>query len=140
MLPLHHSDIDEQMQDWIEAFDWTVYFDYRNVEVYKMVVRGNGVIQGAIALEIKEDHVWIHLIESIPKKRKELDCIGEHLIAFACKRSMELGFEGAVAFQSKTNKKLMSYYMRVIKAQHLGGGLMIIDESAAERLVMLYLS
>ncbi len=56
------------------------------------------LLQGAIALERREDLVWVHLIESVPFKRKEFDLIGEHLIAFVCKRSMELGFEGAVAF------------------------------------------
>lgn len=138
-LPLHPHDMN-QLQDWNEAFDWSIYFGKARVEVYKMVLRGNDVIQGVIALERKEDHIWVHLIESIPEQRKEFKRIGLHLLALACKRSIELGFEGAVALQSKTSPKLMQYYSRVIGATHIGGGLFIIDETVAERLIMLYLS
>ncbi|WP_150274168.1 hypothetical protein [Paenibacillus tepidiphilus] len=139
-LALQPIDIKKQMQDWELGFDWSIYFGQSGIEVYKMVIRGNDVIQGVIALERREDHVWVHLIESIPVERKELDLIGEHLIALACKRSMELGFEGAVALQSKRKERLMLYYMNVIGASHFGGGLMVIDEPVAQHLVMLYLS
>ncbi|QQZ64575.1 hypothetical protein JI735_34675 (plasmid) [Paenibacillus sonchi] len=139
-LALQPYDIEDQMHDWEKGFDWSVYFGQRGIEVYKMVVRGNDVIQGAIALECKEDHVWVHLIESVPSERKEFDLIGEHLMSFACKRSMELDFEGAVAFQSKKKQRLMQYYVDVIGASHISGGLMVIDEPVAEHLVMLYLS
>lgn len=139
-LPLEPYDIEDQMYDWQENFDWSVYFGQRGTEVYKMVIRGNDVMQGAIALERKEDHIWVHLIESVPNERKEFDLIGEHLLAFACKRSMELGFEGAIAFKSKKKQRLMLYYVNVIGASHFGGGLMVVPEPVAERLVMLYLS
>ncbi|THF75724.1 hypothetical protein [Cohnella fermenti] len=139
-LALQPYDIEEQMSDWEEAFDWSVYFGRNGIEVYKMVIRGNGVVQGAIALEIKQDHIWIHLIESVPSERKEFDLIGEHLMAYACKRSKELGFDGVVAFHSKKKQRLMQYYTNVIGASHVGGGLMVIDERAAERLAMLYLT
>lgn len=129
-----------QMQDWNEAFDWPIYFGQRSVEVYKMVIRGNYVIQGAIALERREDHVWVQLIESIPKQRKEFSWIGLNLLAFACKRSSEFGFEGAVALQSKINPKLMQYYTGVVGASHFGGGLIVINEAVAKRLIMVYLS
>ncbi|MEF3309354.1 hypothetical protein PV433_10620 [Paenibacillus sp. GYB004] len=139
-LALQPYDIELHMSDWNDAFNWRFYFSQRGVEVYKMVVTGDDVIQGAIALERKEDHVWVHLIEGIPNKRKEFDLIGEHLMAFACKRSMDLGHEGAVAFQSKIKQRLMLFYSNAVGASHFGGGLMIISEAVAERLVMLYLS
>ncbi len=50
-LSLQPYDIKDQMHDWNEAFDWTVYFGHRGVEVYKMVICGNDVILGVIALE-----------------------------------------------------------------------------------------
>lgn len=105
-----------------------------------MVIRGNAVIQGAIALERREDHVWVQLIESIPKQRKEFSWIGLHLLAFACKRSCELGFEGAVALQSKMRPTLIQYYTNVVGASHFGGGLIVINEAVAKQLTMLYLS
>ncbi len=86
------------------------------------------------------DHVWVHLIESLPYERKEFDLIGEDLLAFACKRSMDLGLDGAVAFQSKTRSRLMNYYINTVGAAHFGGGLMVIEEPVPKRLVMLYLS
>jgi hypothetical protein len=87
----------------------------------------------------KEDHVYIHLIESAPRNLfdKVFDFVGEHLTAFACKRSMDAGYDGFVALHSKT--RLTSYYQKNMLAQHIGGGNMIITESSAERLVMLYL-
>lgn len=130
------------MPGWDKTFDWTVYFEQLGFEVYKMIVAGNDVIQGALALERKEDHVYVHLIESAPHNRhdKVFDYIGEHLIAFACNRSMDLGFDGCIAFQSKTKQRLMWHYINDLGARHLGGGYMIISESVAERLIMLYLS
>ncbi|MBD3921550.1 hypothetical protein H8B09_22470 [Paenibacillus sp. PR3] len=112
--------------------------------MFKMVIRGDDEIQGCIALEIKEDHIFVHLIESAPHnfKGKMFDLIGEHLLGFACKISEELGYEGAVAFQSKTGPKslpLMRYYVgHRIRADHLGHGYMIIDGSSAKRLIMIY--
>ncbi|WP_026021464.1 hypothetical protein [Paenibacillus senegalensis] len=136
-LALHPYDIKNQMRDWV--FNWSVYFNHPEVEVYKMVINGNNVIQGAIALEGRKDHVYIHLIESLPNNRKELDLIGEHLIAFACKRSIELGHEGFVMLQSKTKEGLISFYVNHIGAQHIGRGHMIISDAVANRLIMLYL-
>lgn len=129
-----------QMQDWNEAFDWSIYFGDQSIDVYKMVIRGHNVIQGAVALERREDHVFVHLVESLPNARKELDFIGEHLIAFACKRSVEMGRDGFVMLHSKTNAGLISYYVNNIGARHLGGGHMIISDDVAKRLIMLYLS
>lgn len=139
-LALQPYDIEVQMQDWNKAFDWSIYFDHQAIEMYKMVIRGNAVIQGAIALERREDHVWVHLIESIPRQRKEFSWIGLHLLAFACKRSRELGFEGAVALQSKNSQALLQYYTKVVGASHFGGGLIVIDETVAKQLIMVYLS
>jgi hypothetical protein len=141
-LSLQPYDVEQQMHNWDKAFDWTVYFGQPGVEVYKMVVAGNDEIQGAIALERKVDHVYIHLIESAPHNRfgNTFDFVGEHLVSFACKRSMDLGHNGFAAFRSKTRPSLLAYYIRDMHAQHIGGGNMIISESVAEELIMLYLS
>ncbi|QHW35701.1 hypothetical protein GZH47_32940 (plasmid) [Paenibacillus rhizovicinus] len=147
--PLTSRDVQRMVKDggpnsWEPAFDWSLYFRYNRTEVYKMVIKGNDYIQGCIAFEIKEDHVYVHLIESAPHnfKGKEFEMIGEHMLAFACKRSEQLGFEGAVALQSKTGPRfvpLMRYYMGPkIRAEHLGNGYMIIDGPSADRLIMLY--
>ncbi|MFS0841313.1 hypothetical protein [Paenibacillus sp. 1P03SA] len=139
-LQLHPYDVLENMKEWDNAFNWTVYFGLTGFEVYKMVIKGNDDIQGAIALERKEDHVFVHLIESAPRNRfdKVFERVGLNLVAFACKRSKELGHEGFVLFQSKT--KLIQYYEKNMFAQHIGGGNMIISDVAANRLIELYLT
>ncbi|MEK3760984.1 hypothetical protein [Paenibacillus sp. FSL R7-0337] len=137
-LALQPYDIQHQMHDWEKGFDWSIYFNQRGIEIYKMVVSGNTVIQGVISFEEKEDHVWVHLIESIPSQRKEFSRVGLHLLAFACKRSTELGFGGAVALQSKIKPRLIHYYTSIVGASHFGGGLIVIDETVAKRLIMLY--
>ncbi|HUC93865.1 MAG TPA: hypothetical protein VMS09_17930 [Paenibacillus sp.] len=137
---LDHSDVASQMSDWDESFDWTVYFGHRGIEVYKMCVVGNPDIQGALALEYKEDHVWVHLIESAPHNRfgKVFDYVGENLMAYACLRSMELGCDGFIAFNAKT--RLIRYYLLNMRAKRLGNGeRMYIDGVAAEHLVQVYL-
>ncbi|GGH79753.1 hypothetical protein [Saccharibacillus endophyticus] len=82
-------EIRQEMNSWEENFDWTSYFkadDHSNIQVYKMTIQNQTRIEGAIALEIREDHIYIHLIESAPHNRKGkiFDLVGEHLIAFAC--------------------------------------------------------
>lgn len=141
-LLLQPYDVEDHMQDWDAAFDWSIYFGQPGFEVYKMVVTGNDVIQGVIAIERKSDHVYIHLIESAPHNRydTQFKYVGLHLVAFACKRSVDLGHDGFVALRSKTHPRLMQYYMNLVGATHISGGNMVIDESVAKRLIMLYLS
>lgn len=138
-LALQPYDVDLHMSNWLDDFDWTVYFGQPEVEVYKMVITGNDVIQGAVALEPREDHIHVHLIESAPHNRMnhEFKYIGIHLIAFACHRSRELGHEGFVTVQAKTN--LVEYYRRA-GARHMGGGRMIIDDIVARHLIAVYLN
>lgn len=138
-LPLQPVDVKRGMKSWDQAFNWGIYFGYRNVELYKLVIRGNDNIQGVIALERKADHVYIHLIESAPHNRfdKIFDFVGETLVAFACQRSLDLGYEGFVALDAKTH--LIAYYARNMLATHIGGGRMIINEANARKLIMLYL-
>lgn len=137
--PLQPVDIKQGMRGWEKSFNWSIYFGYRNVELYKLVIQGNDEIQGAIALERKADHVYVHLIEGAPHNRfhKVFDFVGETLVAFACQRSYDFGFEGFVALDAKTH--LIAYYARNMLAMHIGGGRMIINEANARKLIMLYL-
>lgn len=46
-------------------FDWKFEFKQPERDVYKMtIVNNQSVIQGLTSLEIKSDHVYMHLIES----------------------------------------------------------------------------
>jgi hypothetical protein len=48
-------------------FDWKFELKQPEKDVYKLtIVNNQSVIQGLISLEIKSDHVYMHLVESAP--------------------------------------------------------------------------
>ena len=59
-----------------------------------------------------------------------------NLVAFACKRSFQMGHEGNVAFLSKT--QLVEHYEKSLGAFHFGGRIMIIETRAAIKLINKY--
>ena len=51
-------------------FDWKLEFKEPKREIYKLTIVGNpAIIQGMISLEVKSDHVYLHLIENSPFNR-----------------------------------------------------------------------
>ena len=48
-------------------FNWQSEFVLKEREIYKLTIVNNPkVIQGLISLEVKEDHVFMHLLENAP--------------------------------------------------------------------------
>ncbi len=97
------------------------------------------IIQGLISVEIKPDHVYMHLIESAPfniGKTKTYLGVPGNLVAFACKLSFQRGAEGYVSFVAKT--KLINHYIESLGAVHFGGHLMVITTPAALKLINKY--
>ena len=97
------------------------------------------VIQGLISLEVKSDHVYMHLVESAPfnkGKAKVYAGVPGNLVAFACRLSFQRGHEDNVAFFSKT--QLVQHYMNTLGAMHIGGRNMIIRMIAALKLLNKY--
>ena len=123
-------------------FDWKQELSFPERDVYKLTIINNQkIIQGLISLEVKIDHIYIHLVESAPfNKGKDKIYIGVpgNLVAFACKLSFQRGHEGNVAFTSKS--KLINHYIESLGAQHIGGRLIIIDTLAAKKLMNKYYS
>lgn len=123
---------------WV--FDWNFELKQPNREVYKLsIVNNSSIIQGIISLEVKPDHVYIHLIESAPfniGKNKVYTGVPGNLIAFACKLSFQRGHEGGVAFLSESN--LMQHYIDTLGAKHIGGRTMAIETIAALKLINKY--
>ncbi|MBX3257186.1 MAG: hypothetical protein KF862_23835 [Chitinophagaceae bacterium] len=83
-------------------FNWASEVKAPAREVYKLTITNNpNIIQGVISLEVKTDHVYMHLIESasfnIGKNKTYLGAPG-NLVAFACKLSFQRG--GKVMFLS----------------------------------------
>jgi hypothetical protein len=121
-------------------FDWKDEFKQPERDVYKLtIVNNNKIIQGLISLEIKADHVYLHLVESAPFNKGKMKIyagVPGNLVAFACKLSFQRGHEGNVSFFSKT--QLVQHYIDTLGAVHFGGRVMIIDTNAALKLLNKY--
>jgi hypothetical protein len=127
-------------EGWL--FDWRLELKNPERDVYKLtIVNNQNIIQGLVSLEVKPDHVYMHLVESASfnkGKTKLYAGVPGNLVAFACKLSFQRGHEGNVAFISKT--QLIDHYTESLGAIHVGGRLMIIDSAAALNLINRYFS
>ena len=123
-------------------FDWKYELKHPERDVYKLTITNNEtIIQGLISLEVKADHVFMHLVESAPfnkGKSKMYSGVPGNLVAFACKLSFQRGHDGNISFISKT--QLITHYVESLGAMHFGGRLMIIDTVAASKLINKYFS
>ena len=121
-------------------FLWAKEFKMPERDVYKLTIANNqNIIQGLISLQVKPDHVYMHLIESAPfnfGKQKTYLGVPGNLVAFACKLSFQRGGEGYVSFVSKT--KLIEHYEKTLGAIHFRGHLMVINTPAALKLINKY--
>ena len=121
-------------------FNWKDEFKEPARDVFKLTITNNSsIIQGLISLEVKEDHIYMHLIESSPfnkGKTKVYSGVAGNLVAFSCKFSFQRGHEGNVSFLSKT--QLIEHYEKSLGAFHFGGRIMIIETQAALRLINKY--
>ena len=96
--------------NWL--FDWKYEFKQPERDVFKLTIVNNSeIIQGLICVEVKEDHVYMHLVESSPfnkGKTKVYAGVSGNLVAYACKLSFQRGHDGNVSFVSKT--QLIDHY------------------------------
>jgi hypothetical protein len=124
--------------NWL--FNWKSEHKSPEKEVYKLTIVGNPtIIQGIISIEVKSDHVYMHLVENAPfnkGKTKTYAGVAGNLVAFACRLSFQRGHEGNVSFLSKS--KLVEHYEKSLGAIHFGGRVMIIDTRAALKLIDRY--
>lgn len=121
-------------------FDWKLEFKQPQRDVYKLtIVNNQKIIQGLISLEVKSDHVYMHLVENAPFNKgnsKIYAGVPGNLVAFACKLSFQRGHEGYVSFLSKS--QLVKHYIDSLGATHFGERIMIIDTIAALKLLNKY--
>ena len=121
-------------------FDWKHEIKQPEREVYKLTIVGNPtVIQGLMCVEIKKDHVYMHLVENAPFNKgqeKMYAGVAGNLVAFACRLSFQRGHEGNVSFLSKS--QLIDHYEKTLGAIHFGGRVMIIETKAALKLINRY--
>ncbi len=121
-------------------FNWVDEYKQPARDVYKLTISGNPtIIQGLICLEVKSDHIYMHLVENAPfnkGKNKIYAGVAGNLVAFACKVSFQRGHDGNVSFLSKS--QLIEHYEKTIGAIHFSGRIMIIETKAALRLIDKY--
>lgn len=124
--------------NWL--FDWKEEFNHPERDIYKLTIVNNStIIQGLISVEVKSDHVYMHLVENAPfnkGKTKVYTGVSGNLVAFACKLSFQRGHKGNVSFLSKT--QLIEHYEKTLGAFHFGGRVMIIETNAALKLIKKY--
>jgi len=121
-------------------FDWKSEYKQPEREVYKLTIVNNQlIIQGLVSLEIKSDHVYMHLVENAPFNKGRIKMyagVAGNLVAFACKLSFQRGHQGNVSFHSKT--QLVQHYIDSLGVTHVGGRIMIIHTVAALKLIDKY--
>lgn len=121
-------------------FNWKSEYKQPDRDVYKLTISGNPeVVQGLISITEREDHVYMHLIESAPfnlGKNKVYIGVPGNLIAFACRIAFHRGFDGYVSFTSKT--QLIEHYQKTLGAKNVGGNLMVINSESALKLIDKY--
>lgn len=140
VLPVTKADLKSITKKGGWKFSWKIEAGLDNREVYKLTIEGNPhILQGLISLTDIQDHIYLWLIESAPfnfGKPKLYEGVPGNLVAFACKMSKEMGYEGCISFTSKT--KLIGHYEKILGAVHLGNHRMVIYPNAAEKLINRY--
>ena len=94
------------------------------------------IIQGLVSIEDRNDHIFMHLIESAKfnnGKSKIYAGVPGNLVAFACKISFEKGYNGYVSFFAKS--KLIEHYQTTLGAKVLFGNQMVVNELSSKILI-----
>ena len=124
--------------DW--QFNWLNELKDKTKEVYKLTtVNNRTIIQGLLSIEDKQDHIFMHLIESAKfnkGKGKVYFGVPGNLVAYACKISVDKGFEGFLAFDAKS--ALVKHYQESLHATHFRGLRMFVETNAALKLLSQY--
>lgn len=121
-------------------FEWHKELKDKTKEVYKLTTVNNStIIQGLLSIEDKQDHIFMHLIENAKfnkGKNKTYTGVPGNLVAYACKISVDKGYEGFLAFDAKS--ALIEHYEQTLHATRFRGLRMFIETSAALRLIAQY--
>jgi hypothetical protein len=127
-----------QKNGWL--FNWAAESKLKDRKVFKLTIRNNpDIVQGLLSISDFKDHFYLHLIESAPfnlGRHKLYEGIPGNLFAFTCKESWDKGYQGFVAFASKT--KLIEHYEKTLGATHIGSQKMVIFPQEALKLIRKY--
>jgi len=142
IIPVTNEDIKGILKKNGWQFNWKKEYRVFGHQLFKLVIAGDTEIQGLISLqEVDADrYIEMHLIESAPHnfgRNKRYLGVPANMVAFACKKSFELGYDGFAAFNAKT--KLVGHYTKTLGAQLvMGNNRMVIFPMQARFLVNSY--
>ena len=122
----------------------------KDVEIYKLCVKGDNIVQGLIGIKPVEDHqaVYLHWATAAPHNNPQLldgapkkyEGVGGHLMAIAAEKSIEYGYGGAM-YGFAANKDLVRLYTekygaRYFPVEHINE--VYYDEAAAMAILKEY--
>jgi len=137
--PLVSADLKTILKKNGWRFNWKTEFKSSERQLYKLTLKDDRHIQGLLSLQPAENYVEMHLIETAPHNyghSKKYVGVPGNLVAFACKMSYDLGFEGFVGFTAKT--QLIRHYIDTLGAEILFRDRMSISGNSAKKLVNSY--
>jgi len=126
-------------------FNWNQLFKIEGSLIYKIAIEETpGKIEGVVMLTLyNEEMLFMNNIEVAPHnigKDKKYDNVAGCLLAFACKKSFELGignYQGFLTFDSKT--ELIELYHYKYGATLAMGNKMFFDVVVGKNLMKKYL-
>lgn len=142
MLPVTKEDLKSVLKKTGWDFPWKTYLKMQGRHIYKLVIKNDDTleIQGLLSLEIREDFIEMHHIENALHNyghKKRFAGVCANMVAFACKISFDLKFEGFVAFTAKT--ELIHHYEKTLGAKLIfPPQRMAIFPDSAKKLVNSY--
>lgn len=120
-------------------FDWQSEANMGR-KVAALTLENDSAVQGLISFTADAGYLHVHLVESAPRnagRRKKYRGVPGNLFAFASLQSIQLGFEGSLAFDAKS--ELIAHYSKTLGAIQVGSSpRMIIDSETGRRLVHQY--
>ena len=95
-----------------------------SVEIYALVLKGTIDIQGLIAITPEKEANAVHINWAVAAPHnniyqygiKKYIGVGGHLMAIACKKSIEYGFDGYV-YGEAMDEEILDYYIRNFAAE-----------------------
>ena len=120
-------------------FDWSL--ELKRHKVFKLTIPEAGsTVQGLVSLSREEGYIQVVLIESHPQnvgQSKRFAGVAGNLMAFAAKLSFEVGNDGCIAFDAKT--ELIDHYAKTLGARRVGKSQrMVVYPADAAKLVKHY--
>jgi hypothetical protein len=102
------------------------------------MIAGDNEIQSLVSFGYDDGFILIEYLETAPINRNKDGLIaGAPLLAFACKKSFDVGYEGYVLISIKWNERIIRYY-EGLGAMVISKSRMVINPIDSKELVKVY--